>query len=335
MKKFTIILPVRNGGQYVMECVNSILAQTLNDFNLAVLDNCSTDGTLQWITSLNDERIIIHPSSKPLSIEENWGRVKTIAKNEYMTLIGHDDLLKPDYLKTMNELISKSPDATLYQTHFQYINSKGKIIRGCKVMNEKENGPEFLQSILQNQIDIVGTGFMMRSKDYDEVGGIPTSYPNLLFADFELWLNLTIKNYKATSLDEGFFFRLHQSTTSVSSDEKYQKAFEKFIFYLETLKQKGTGYQKAIAENADKFIMHYCKSLSHRILRTPKAKRGNLSVKSVLQKGKIYASLLTYNKKFDPASNPSIAFAELIDNNAITRSLFLLFKKIYNKPVLK
>ena len=335
MKKFTIILPVRNGGEYVMECVNSILAQTLNDFNLTVLDNCSTDGTLQWITALNDERIIIHPSSKPLSIEENWGRVKTIPKNQYMTLIGHDDLLKPDYLKAVNELIGKSPDATLYQTHFEYINSKGKIIRGCKAMNEIENGPEFLQSILQNKIDIVGTGFMMRSKDYDEMGGIPTSYPNLLFADFELWLNLTIKNYIATSSDEGFFFRLHQSTTSVSSDEKYQKAFEKFIFYLETLKQKGTGYQKAIAENADKFIMHYCKSLSHRILRTPKAKRGNLSVKSVLQKGKIYANLLTYNKKFDPASNSSIAFAELIDSYTITRSLFLLFKKLYNKPVLK
>jgi len=335
MKKFTIILPVRNGGEYVMECVNSILAQTLNDFNLTVLDNCSTDGTLQWITALNDERIIIHPSSKPLSIEENWGRVKTIPKNQYMTLIGHDDLLKPDYLKAVNELIGKSPDATLYQTHFEYINSKGKIIRGCKAMNEIENGPEFLQSILQNKIDIVGTGFMMRSKDYDEMGGIPTSYPNLLFADFELWLNLTIKNYIATSSDEGFFFRLHQSTTSVSSDEKYQKAFEKFIFYLETLKQKGTGYQKAIAENADKFIMHYCKSLSHRILRTPKSKRGNLSVKSVLQKGKIYANLLTYNKKFDPASNSSIAFAELIDSYTITRSLFLLFKKLYNKPVLK
>jgi glycosyltransferase involved in cell wall biosynthesis len=80
MKKFTIILPVRNGGKYAKECVNSILAQTLNDFNLTVLDNCSTDGTLQWITALNDERIIIHPSSNPLSIEENWGRAKILLK---------------------------------------------------------------------------------------------------------------------------------------------------------------------------------------------------------------------------------------------------------------
>lgn len=334
--KFSIILPVKKGLKYTQQCVESILNQTLPDFNLLILlDNSTPDGTYEYLLSIKDKRIIIYMSETSLTIEENWERIMTIPKNEFITIIGYDDMLKPAYLETMNKLINKFPDATLYQTHYAYIDSKGKLLRKCKPMQEKENGPELLQSILQNQIDIVGTGFMMRSKDYDEMGGIPTSYPNLLFADFELWLNLTIKNYKATSSDEGFFFRLHQSTTAVSSDEKYQKAFEKFIFYLETLKQKGTGYQKAIAENADKFIMHYCKSLSHRILRTPKAKRGNLSVKSVLQKGKIYANLLTYNKKFDPASNSSIAFAELIDNNAITRSLFLLFKKIYNKPVLK
>ena len=39
MKKFSIILPVKNGGKYVKECVKSILFQTLNDFNLLVLDN--------------------------------------------------------------------------------------------------------------------------------------------------------------------------------------------------------------------------------------------------------------------------------------------------------
>ncbi len=332
--KFSIILPVKNGGEYVKECVKSILSQTLNDFNLLVLDNCSTDGTLQWIESLNDERIIIYSSTTPLSIEENWGRIFIIQKNEYITLIGHDDILKPDYLKVMNDLINEFPDAALYQTHFAYIDSKGKNIRSCKPMKEIENGPEFLQSILQKKIDIVGTGFMMRTKDYDELGGIPL-YPNLLFADFELWLNLTAKNYKATSPVEGFYFRLHQSTTSVSSDVKYQLAFEKFIYFLETLKLKDTTYQKVIAENADKFIMFYCKSLSHRILRTPKEKRENLSVNSVLQKGKEYSNLLTSNKNFNPLSNSTILLARMVDSNTITRKVFLLFKKIYGKPVLK
>ncbi len=335
MKKFSIILPVRNGGEYVKECVNSILAQTLNDFNLIVLDNCSTDGTLQWVTSLKDERIIIYPSPTPLSIEYNWGRIVSISKNEYITLIGHDDILNPDYLKMMEYLINKFPDATLYQTNFAFINSKGKIIRSCKPMKEVENGPEFLQSILQNKIDIIGTGFMMRSKDYDEMGGIPTSYPNLLFADFELWLNLTSKNYKATSHNEGFCFRLHQSTTSASSDVKYLQAFEKFIYFLDTLKLKGHVYQKVITENANTFIIHYCKSISHRILRTPKKLRGDISVNAVLQSGKYYSTMLTSTNKFNPLSNLAIGLAKVIDSNTITRKIFILFKSVYSKPLLK
>ncbi len=105
MKKFSIILPVRNGGEYVKECVGSILSQTLNDFNLLVLDNCSTDSTVEWLESLQDERITIFRSAVPLSIEENWGRIISIPKNEYITLIGHDDVLNPGYLKLMHALI--------------------------------------------------------------------------------------------------------------------------------------------------------------------------------------------------------------------------------------
>ncbi|MEO5783649.1 MAG: glycosyltransferase family 2 protein [Ginsengibacter sp.] len=334
MNKYSIILPVRNGGQYVKECVNSILNQTNPDFEFIVLDNNCTDGTLQWIESLNDARIIIYPSSTPLSIEENWGRIVTIPKDEYITLIGHDDVLMPDYLKVMDGLINKFPYASLYQTHFTYIDGKGKNIRNCKPMKEIEYGPEFLESILQNRIDIIGTGFMMRSKDYDEVGGIPIRYPNLLFADFELWLNLAGKNYKATAPIEGFYFRLQQSTTSVSSDTKYQRAFEKFIFFLEKLKLKSDAYQKVILENANTFIMFYCRSLSHRILRTPKVQRENLSVNSVLEKGKEYSKVLTSNTDFNP-SGFTFLFARFLDSNPITRNIFLLLKKIHNKPFLK
>ena len=98
MNKFSIILPVRNGGEYVKTCVNSILSQTEQDFNLIVLDNCSTDGTREWLASLQNKKIIIYPADRPLTIEENWARAIDVPKNEFITLIGHDDILHPDYL---------------------------------------------------------------------------------------------------------------------------------------------------------------------------------------------------------------------------------------------
>src|SRR5437868_2299364 len=113
MKKFSIILPVYNGGDYVKECVQSILSQSLPEFNLHVLDNLSTDGTAEWIDSLKDERIKIYRSEKFLSMEQNWQRALAIDKNEMMTLIGHDDVLHANYLETMQALIEKHPQASL------------------------------------------------------------------------------------------------------------------------------------------------------------------------------------------------------------------------------
>ena len=209
MQKFGIILPVKDGGEYVKECVTSILSQTLQDFNLIVLDNCSTDGTLEWLQSLNDNRIIIHESPKPLSIEENWARISSVPKNEFITLIGHDDILNENYLQVMNNLILKHPSASLYQTHFQYIDANGKILRNCKPMDEIQYAHEFLACFMCETIDSTGTGYMMRSKDYDTVGGMDPSFDNLIFADYALWINLTMKSYKSTSFEMCFNYRIH------------------------------------------------------------------------------------------------------------------------------
>lgn len=334
MAKFSIILPVRNGGEYIKTCIESILSQTLSDFNLHVLDNYSTDGTSEWLKSLQDERVIIFSADRPLSIEENWARVIGIQKNEFATLIGHDDLLKQDYLETMNALITKYPDASLYQTHFNYIDKEGIEIRKSKSMSEIERADEFLKNFLSNNIDVMGTGFMMRSKDYDNIGGIP-NYPNLLFADFELWIKLTALSYKATSPKECFSFRLHQSTTTVSPDIKFHLAFERFVCFLSGLKGKNEAFRKIIQDYGSYFLLFYCKGLSHRLLRTPTSVRGNLSVKVFIKKCKEYAAMLEVGNVFHPNRVLSIWLAKLIDSGSISRSIFLAFKKFYPKPILK
>lgn len=331
--KYSIILPVRNGGEYVKECVKSILSQTLPDFHFHVLDNFSTDGTREWIESLQDKRISIHSAERPLTIEENWSRITGIAKNEFITLIGHDDILFPGYLQAMDDLINKHPHATLYQTHFSYIDPKGEVIRNCKPMDEVQSATEFLSFFLANQIDTMGTGFMMRSRDYDACGGIPPRYPNLLFADFELFINLTKLGYKATSAEPAFSFRLHQSMTTTSSDLKFHESFAIFIDYLYALKTDAA-FDVVIKRYALDFLYLYCKGLSHRLLRTPMKKRQGKSVEYFISLTRSYADKLVPGNNFDPEKQFSVKFAKQIDNNLVSRSLFLFFKKIRTKPVL-
>jgi glycosyltransferase involved in cell wall biosynthesis len=92
---FGIILAVRNCWPYVQECVESVLAQTYPHFDLVVLGNQSTDNTMDWLKTLKDERIRLFSSQVPLSTDESWARAKDVEKQEYMTLIGHDDTFDP------------------------------------------------------------------------------------------------------------------------------------------------------------------------------------------------------------------------------------------------
>ncbi len=75
MTRFSVFLPVRNGWPYVQECVESILGQSWPEFELHVLDNQSSDRTLEYLRSLDDPRLRIQTSDRSLSITESWARI--------------------------------------------------------------------------------------------------------------------------------------------------------------------------------------------------------------------------------------------------------------------
>lgn len=332
--KYSIILPVRNGGIYIKECVASILAQSVRDFNLLILDNCSTDGTTEWLSTLTDPRIELYPADSPLSIEESWARIKNVPKNEFMTIIGHDDVLDRNYLAVMDELIAKHPGASLYQCHFHYIGPDGSLIRKCKPMVAVQQPADVVRNFLEAKMDIMGSGFMTRSKDYDAVGGIK-GYPNLLFADMELWIDLARKSYLAVDERECFGYRQHPAaTTSTSRDSEILDAFDRFVQYLEQLKQSDPALSAAVAEGSMALLQQYCQGITHKVLRTPPAERKTPPVAAIINTFREYGRKLTGNTTYEPLDNFSIRLGKIIDGNGLLRKLFLWWKKRYRKPVL-
>jgi glycosyltransferase involved in cell wall biosynthesis len=325
--QFSIILPVRNGGDYIKKSVASILSQSVPDFNLIILDSGSSDGTVEWVASLKDPRIIFYPSDKPLSIEENWGRIKYITRNEWMTIIGHDDLLSPDYLEIMKGLIEEYPDASLYAPHLDYIDADGNVIRTSKPMPAKQSGTDFLEKILQNKIGAVG--LMMRSAHYDSVGGVPL-YPGLMFADFPLWIEMTRISYKATAPESCMSYRVHKkSTTALAGDEKYNIAYELYIKYLASLKKIDSTFNRVINENAKHLIRLRCSEFSKRLLGIEKKDRKVFStVASLVKRHKEYADLLIDNNSFDPSGDFKIRMAKILDSTAAGRFLYKLFRPL-------
>jgi glycosyltransferase involved in cell wall biosynthesis len=313
MKKYSIILPVRNGGQFVKECVQSILAQTLDNFTLHVLDNCSTDGTLEWIQSLNDDRIECCPSASSLNIEENWNRILSIQRNEFMTMIGHDDLLHPHYLQTMDALIQQYPDASLYQAHFIFIDAKGNEIRHCQPMEAIQSADEFLAAEITKTLDSMGTGYMMRSKDFDAAGGMTLNYPGLIFADYALWMKLILLSYKATTPVTAFSYRLHDNVSKLTNGQDYQQAFGEYVYFLAGLRKTHKKIALVLDRYGKQMLLYFCESLSHRLLKTPCSQR-RITVTQYINKCRQYAALLIPAQSFKPLLRPRILLAALLDN---------------------
>lgn len=291
-----------------------------------MLDNCSTDGTREWLESLNDKRIIIHPSEKPLSIEENWARIKSIPKNEFITLIGHDDILCQNYLLVMNDLIQQHPSASLYQSHYQYIDSNGNVLRNCLPMDEVQRAYEFLALYMCNLIESTGTGYMMRSKDYDNCGGINPDYNNLIFADFALWIDLMKISYKATSFEIAFRYRIHDSVSKITNGDQYQQAFDKFLQFVIQKANEDDKIKMVSERYGKRFLMYFCEALSHRVLKTPRDQR-QITVRNLIKKYKNYATHLIPDQDFDPEKKFRINIAKIIDSTVVGRELFFFLKK--------
>ena len=248
-RQFLIVLPVRNGGEHLKACVASITAQVHEHFRLAVLENASTDDTPNWLRQLRDPRISVLESAVPLDIENNWARILQLdLSEEFMTIIGHDDLLDPGYLSQMSALIDAHPDAGLYQSHFRLIDKYGRRLRSSLPMPARETAEGFLAARLRLRRDSQGTGYMFRASDYIRVGGIPL-YKKLIFADDALWLKLMRGSYKATLARELFSYRLHSGGTSHSPDWRY--TFDALACYLDFLKSYGQsdrGVQSALQQ---------------------------------------------------------------------------------------
>ena len=331
---FSIIIPFKSGKKYLLDCLHSVLAQDYPHFNIIVLaDNTSNiDDSLDAVHAIQNSKISVQVSNQNLDILQNWGRIKDLPKNEYMTILGYDDLLEKKFLSTINELINQNPEASLYHTHFNYINNKSEYIKICQPLPTRLNASEYLEHALNESIDIMATGYVFKSSDYDAIGGIPTQYPNLIYADLQLWLALTKNSYLAVDNSVKFSFRIHESTTKTSKDKILLDAFLLFLDYLNQLKNESSNLARIIEEFGKRFTESTTKAIAHRLLRTPKAIRKGLTIDEMITKIDEKSKLLGID--YAPLQINSIRMAKLIEAIPLLNNLFLLFKKVYKKPVL-
>ena len=123
---FSIVIPLYNKSQTIIRCLNSILSQTYTDFEVLIINDGSTDESIEIIKrNFDDERLyIINKSNGGVSSARNLGI--SCAKYDHVAFIDADDTWEKKYLEIMFSIIEKFPNAALYGCRQKFVYPTGK-----------------------------------------------------------------------------------------------------------------------------------------------------------------------------------------------------------------
>src|ERR1035437_3708414 len=117
----SIVTPVYNGAQYLVECIESVLAQTYQHWDYTIVNNCSTDGTLQIAEryAAKDPRIRVHNNQNFLQVVANHNHAlrQISPTSKYCKLVFADDWLFPECLERMVALAEAHPPVGIVSSY--------------------------------------------------------------------------------------------------------------------------------------------------------------------------------------------------------------------------
>lgn len=189
---FSIIIPLYNKGDHIKNTLKSVFNQTFIDFEVIIINDGSTDNSLEVVTSFKDNRLnIIHTQNKGVSSARNLGISN--AKANYIAFLDADDLWYPDHLINLKSLIDKYPHCGLYATAYEKSFFNKKIIK-AKFNNLNDNHFGIVKDYFNSSIidGIVWTSAIAIPKKILKLyNGFNTSLES--GEDTELWIKISLK----------------------------------------------------------------------------------------------------------------------------------------------
>lgn len=184
MPLISVIIPVYNDEKTIRDTIECVLNQTLSDLELIIINDGSTDATLEVINSIQDSRIKVS-SYLNAGVSEARNRGIFQAVGQYISFIDADDLWTKDKLDAQFKALQANPQAAVAYSWTDYIDESGQVLRqNCHFTF---NGDVYAKLLLS---DFIGSGSnpLIRTQALEEVGGFKTSLTHA--EDWDLWLRL-------------------------------------------------------------------------------------------------------------------------------------------------
>lgn len=240
--RFSITVPAFKAA-YLQECIESILAQTLSDFELIIVNDHSPEDLDMIINQFSDSRIRYHKNSIGFGgydVSKNWDKCLSLAQGEYFMCLGDDDKLLPDCLEKYQRLIELYPEMNVYHAGTQLINERSDIIDLQESRPVRESSYSMIWHRWFNARKTYIGDFLFKTDALKEIGGF-IWVPYAWGSDEQTVYQIALKNGIANMQGYGFQYRV--STQSISGSPLYYKEKAEAYrlvkeWYREFLKEK-------------------------------------------------------------------------------------------------
>ena len=210
----SVVIPLYNKEGQIAHTLQSVFTQTFQNFEIVIVDDGSTDNSVEEVEKFDDSRIrLIHQTNAGVSAARNRGIEE--ARGELIAFLDADDEWMPEYLATQYGLYQKYPECNVYACNYEFRDSEGKvtptIIR--KLPFEGEDG------ILSNYFEVAScshpplwtSAVVIKKSAIQAIGGFPIGIKS--GEDLLTWARLAVSGtiaYSRKSLamfirDEGLF----------------------------------------------------------------------------------------------------------------------------------
>lgn len=235
---FSIVIPLYNKAQYIHNAIQCILNQSFQHFEIIIVDDGSTDNSIQVVKTFCDSRIsIIHQANSGVSIARNNG-VKH-ATYEHIAFLDADDWWDKYFLEEMYHLITLYPNAAIYGSNYFIVkNSLNHPTQIGLPSNFKIGYIDYIKTYSNTFWVPFNCSFVVvNKKAFENIGGFKH---NLKFGeDFDVWLQIALK-YSVAYINKPLAYSNQDSdplNRALGSKKKWKKE-EHMIFNLEYLKQE-------------------------------------------------------------------------------------------------
>lgn len=202
-------MPVHNGGSYLPEAVNSVLAQTFSDFEFLIVDDASTDQTVAYLQGIRDPRIRLLKSEQRLQIARALNLGLDHARGEWIARMDADDICLPDRLSRQLDFLAEHPEVGLCGGRITYFGSYTGRFHGLPLSYEDVRSSALFDNPFTHPTVMMRRDLFQRHQlRYDPVY-CPAD-------DYELWVR-AMNHFPAMNMDRVVLrYRTHKrSLTSM------------------------------------------------------------------------------------------------------------------------